>query len=249
MSKMDWVYIISTFVRPRLDELSFVALKGAVSGRDPFESMSVVEYATHASLAASRGFGDLLGLLAGKKRLREALRESDYNSYQDLLYTSINGGHLECLRALLDKGWEMCPYRVAVTAVTSGERASAPGRIGILKWLIDSGHDISDYPLCLSAAYTGNLECLKFAHESGCDLLPSSMESAAFCAAGGGHLDCLVYAHESGCSLTIYVANAAAMWGHLDCYEYATRNGCPVDGKTRAVAAHNGWDADYFEIE
>ena len=77
---MDWVDIISSFARPRLDELSLAALKGAVSGRDPFEAMAVAEYATHASLAASRGYGDLLGLLAGKNRLRETLRESEYNA-------------------------------------------------------------------------------------------------------------------------------------------------------------------------
>lgn len=203
--------------------------------------MSVAKYATHASRAASRGYDELLGLLAGKRHLREALRESNYAAYQELLYTAINGGHLGCLRALLDNGWYMCPYRVAVTAVTSGERASAPGRIGILQWLIDSGNDIADYPLCLSAAYTGNLECLKFAHERGCDLMPSSMESAAFCAAGGGHLDCLVYAHENGCSLTRHTAKTAALWGHLECYEYAESNGCPVDEKTRTLALRNGW--------
>ena len=41
----------------------------------------------------------------------------------------------------------------------------------------------------------GHLECLKYAHEQGCELDADTCKAAA----RRGHLDCLKYAHEQGC--------------------------------------------------
>ena len=56
---------------------------------------------------------------------------------------------------------------------------------------------------CEAAAWSGELECLKYAHENGC---PWDEETCAAAAEGGmapveGHLECLKYAHENGCPM------------------------------------------------
>ena len=52
-----------------------------------------------------------------------------------------------------------------------------------------------DEKTCAEAAFNGDLECLKYAHENGC---PWDEETCAE-AAQYGHLECLKYAHENGC--------------------------------------------------
>lgn len=48
---------------------------------------------------------------------------------------------------------------------------------------------------CFLAAYSGDLECLRYAHQHGCpwDVM------TCYAAAGKGHLECLQYAHEHDC--------------------------------------------------
>ena len=48
---------------------------------------------------------------------------------------------------------------------------------------------------CTRTALNGHLECLKWAHESGC---PWDERTCSY-TAKHGHLDCLKYAHENGC--------------------------------------------------
>ena len=45
------------------------------------------------------------------------------------------------------------------------------------------------------AALNGHLDCLKYAHENGCEWDEDTCSEAAL----NGHLDCLKYAHENGC--------------------------------------------------
>jgi len=49
--------------------------------------------------------------------------------------------------------------------------------------------------LSLVAARYGFLNCLKYAHENGCQW----NENTCYVAAENGHLNCLKYAHENGC--------------------------------------------------
>jgi hypothetical protein len=236
---MDWVGVVSILVEPRLDALSLFAFRASVSGR--FGAVSVAERASHACAAASQGHEGLLRLLIGGERYRRDLRDGDHVAYVDLPRLAIRGGHLGCLLALLDNGWSVHPATVGLLAVSGADRSTQPGRVAILEWLVESGHNIGEDPLCQPAAYTGNLECLKFARDSGCDMMSGLTESAAYCASGGGHVDCLAYAHRRGCRLTAGVAEAAARGRHLDCFAYALENGCPVDARTLNLARRNGW--------
>ena len=65
----------------------------------------------------------------------------------------------------------------------------------------------SDY--CTRAAENGHLECLKWAHESGC---PWNDDTCLY-AALNGRLECLKYAHENGCP-----------WSKPICLTYAKNN-------------------------
>ena len=81
---------------------------------------------------------------------------------------------------------------------------------------------------CSNAARNGHLECLKYAHENGCNWNDRTCSYAA----KNGHLECLKYAHENGCDWNEDTCSGAANNGHLECLKYAHENGCPCD--------HNG---------
>ena len=77
------------------------------------------------------------------------------------------------------------------------------------------------------------MECLKYAHEQGCDWDERTCEEAAW----EGHLDCLKYAHENGCDWNEETCDNAAWKGHLDCLKYACARECP--GSDRYAEALN----------
>jgi hypothetical protein len=86
------------------------------------------------------------------------------------------------------------------------------------------------------AARTGNLECLKYLHESGCPWHPgTTVEIAA-----KGNLNCLKYAYENGCPWDSFTTSQATRNGHLECLMYAHQNGCPWHPMTTWIAANNG---------
>ena len=83
------------------------------------------------------------------------------------------------------------------------------------------GLSFDEEETCYDAAYFGQLECLKYAHEKGynwsndvCDL-----------AAGSGVLECLKYAHENGAKWGPKTCSIAAEEGHFECLKYAHENG------------------------
>ncbi|BDA47197.1 hypothetical protein COCOBI_10-0420 [Coccomyxa sp. Obi] len=88
-------------------------------------------------------------------------------------------------------------------------------------------HDVVGTPwdasTCAAAARAGSVDCLSYAHASGC---PRYFETCAL-AAGHGKLDCPVYAHEYECELNSLVLHHAARGGHLECLKYAHTHGCP----------------------
>jgi hypothetical protein len=87
-----------------------------------------------------------------------------------------------------------------------------------------------------SAAENGHLDCLRYAHENGCEW----NERTTSFAAENGHLDCLRYAYENGCKWNVFTTSGAAENGHLDCLKYAFENGCKLDADTTYFAAENG---------
>jgi hypothetical protein len=88
----------------------------------------------------------------------------------------------------------------------------------------------------LSAAVNGHLDCLRYAHENGCQWHISTTGYAA----SKGFIDCLKYAHQNGAQLNVFTTVGAAANGHLDCLSYAHKNGCVWDESTTWWAALNG---------
>lgn len=67
-----------------------------------------------------------------------------------------------------------------------------------------------------------HIECLKYAHENGCDW------DSTVCTylAEHGQLDALKWAHEEGCEWDASACAAAARKGHLEVLKYLHENGC-----------------------
>ena len=77
--------------------------------------------------------------------------------------------------------------------------------------------------VCMAAAGGGHLECLKYAHEHGCEWDEWTCEWAA----EGGHLECLKWAHEHDCPWNERTCQYAAWGGHLDIIKWVQEHGCP----------------------
>lgn len=75
------------------------------------------------------------------------------------------------------------------------------------------------------AMRTGNLRCLKFAHENNCNWHIDTMKNAA----RYGYLKCMKYARKHDCPWGQDVATMAATFGNYDCLCYAVKHGCPYD--------------------
>ena len=88
-------------------------------------------------------------------------------------------------------------------------------------------HDVLRLPwdagTCKLAACWGSVDCLSFAHASGCPWDQSTCAAAA----AFGNLHCLAYAHEQGCEWSSFVVQVAAAFGELECLKYAHTHGCP----------------------
>jgi hypothetical protein len=64
---------------------------------------------------------------------------------------------------------------------------------------------------CDIAAKKGHLECLKYAHENGCEWSAKT----CFRVAHNGHLECLKYVHENGCPWDSDTCSNAALMGGI----------------------------------
>jgi hypothetical protein len=106
--------------------------------------------------------------------------------------------------------------------------------VDLLEYALSIGCPTRNLTTCL--AFGGHLDCLRYAHEHGCEWNSKTCENAA----SGGHLDCLEYAHESDCNWDHETCSAAAENGHLDCLKYAHEHGCEWNSKTCKYAARNG---------
>jgi hypothetical protein len=100
-----------------------------------------------------------------------------------------------------------------------------------LMFLVDIG--CIDLWVCDSAAKSGSLECLKYAHSHSCPW------DALTCSWAARNLECLKYAHENGCPLNEAFCTWAAKAASLECLKYAHDHGCPWDYRTYQEAAND----------
>lgn len=108
-------------------------------------------------------------------------------------------------------------YRVELAAMHSVQCLKYLYKQSSRRWI--SKH------VTVQAMRTGNIECLKFAHETCCDWHIDTMKTAARC----GNLKCMKYAYKHGCPWGKDVAIMAATFGNYDCLEFAIEHGCPCD--------------------
>lgn len=119
------------------------------------------------------------------------------------------------------------PYeKMLVTADSYRVELAAMHSVRCLKYLYkqSSRRWISRH-VTVQAMRTGNIECLKFAHETCCDWHIDTMKTAA----RYGNLKCMKYAHKHGCPWGNDVAIMAATFGNYECLEFAIEHGCPCD--------------------
>jgi len=81
------------------------------------------------------------------------------------------------------------------------------------------------------------LDCIKYAHENGCQW----NEGVLISAAKYGHLDILKYAHENGCELKDIVSCAAALSKNYDCLIYTLENGKFPSGIRKKMKQCSGY--------
>jgi hypothetical protein len=81
------------------------------------------------------------------------------------------------------------------------------------------------HELPIWAVKNGDLDILKYAHQSGCKWDKSICAYAAL----NGHLECLKYAHQNGCPWDEITTTNATSNGYLDCLKYAYENGCNIN--------------------
>jgi len=108
------------------------------------------------------------------------------------------------------------------------------GYLNCMIYAHESGCDWSD-EACSLAAESGHLDCLKYLHENGCEWI----EDGCTAAAATGQLECLKYMHENGCEWNGDCCTFAALNGHLDCLKYLHEHDCGWYEETCTSAAEN----------
>lgn len=78
---------------------------------------------------------------------------------------------------------------------------------------------------CYIAAFNNHIECLKYAHQEGCDL-DLNVCIISICK---GNLQCLEYAHKNGGEMFVYSCEMAARYGQLECLKYIFNNGGSIN--------------------
>lgn len=102
--------------------------------------------------------------------------------------------------------------------------AAYTGQLECLKYMIDQGCEWYVFPLLSCAASNGHLHILKYIYQ-----LDGSLDHRGLCtdAAETGQLECLRWLHETGFSWSVVTFSVALAGGHTECVEYLRANGCP----------------------
>ena len=127
------------------------------------------------------------------------------------------GGHLDCLRFLLDK---VNPSRK--TEEDAAHQAARRDNLEMLKYCFSNDCPCDKHASCQHAAFKGHLDCLRFLFDK---LKPSrkTEEEAVYQATCGGHTDILKYCVEErkiSDEGKLNCVGNATWYGQLDCLKY-----------------------------
>jgi hypothetical protein len=154
------------------------------------------------------------------------------------------GGHIEVLKWAREN---KCDWNKSTS-----EAAMLGGHLELLKWAIDNGCPKKSGQMCIYAALSGNLECLKYARnmrwrwdqfvscvaalKGHLNILEWVYQKKYHCnwqiyadAASGGHLHILKWAHRHNIPFVEGACYCAAKNGHLEVLIWLISNGCPWD--------------------
>lgn len=159
-------------------------------------------------------------------------------SPQKQMHIALVNGYVELVEYFSDLG---------VQCKSCYSTAAAAGQLKCLQILHEHRYPWDAFA-CIAAARSGNLECLRYAHQMGCSE-PGNVSNVVVnvgcfphmythhgcswtrevCteAAKHGHLECLIYAHEHGCAWNWEATWYAKARGHTHCVKYLKANGCP----------------------
>lgn len=256
---MEWATIgwFSHILRPYLDDITYIAYKASmhnvVSNRNTYKFKSFDECLAYGKMVATAGSNDILIWVI------EYLKEN-YPSFApiesqglQLIFAAVDGGQLEAVQTIL-KMYESNPTvvkRIAEYSASSMDRASANGRIKILKWIFESLH-FNDVSIVHNmAASTGNIECMQFIYDEVNrdvgymselrDIYYRNMGQAMISAIEGGHLDCVTNLYDNGCEIPATATYFAAIHRRLDCYVFLRQTGAIFSNRVMLIARSNGW--------
>lgn len=170
-------------------------------------------------------------------------RESDTHHLRcmsNIIDDAVESKNLDCIRYVLDSGAEVSSSTIKAVQNSTVDVMELFKSRGINVPLIRTKCDIDKHD-CIKrhkylsehgipwysysaddAASNGHIECLKFAHESGCGMVLSCRWAAVF-----GHLECLEYAHKNGGSVQSCIVEYAIIHNSVECFKYCLENGFP----------------------
>lgn len=133
---------------------------------------------------------------------------------------AIKYGHFECYKHGHKRGMEL-PF-------WSCKNAASNGNTDILRYALKNGCDLICGNICEDAVISGNVDCLKFVHESGGIMTKNVIKYAV----RYGKLDCLQYIIENGGQWTTRLCALSACSGDLNFVKYCQEHGCPWSVET-----------------
>jgi hypothetical protein len=148
------------------------------------------------------------------KTKKNKKKKSCCNDYNE----AAENEHMDCLKYLFQKGYDMEEEYVCVIAAEKNN-------FKMLKFAVENGFDVSDEAATATAIVSGNLEMLKYLHKNGCPITRHTVREAA----AWERSDCLKYLHKNGCDWDSAAPLLAAENGNLDCFKYLYENQCPID--------------------
>ena len=114
-------------------------------------------------------------------------------------------------------------------------KAAKDGNLSCIQWLKDIGCDW-DEEACFAAALGGHLHVLQWLYSQDCPWDGLTILGAA----KGGHLPIIEWARANGCPWNEDASSEAAAHGHLEILRWLRSHGCPWDSSVCKLAALHG---------
>ena len=152
----------------------------------------------------------------------------DLATFREALRGAAQGGHLELVKHLREKG---CDWDDSTCACAAQE-----GHVHVLEYLRTNGCPWDSHA-CMWAASGDQLDTLKWLREHGCPWNEDTMDSAA----EAGKFASLKWLHKHGCpGWTEYTFGTAVIYGSLKILMWMHENGCPWGEEATELAATDG---------